>query len=292
MEKTQLDALKALEVIKNNKENKYGESNFKNYTPCYEFSNENLNEYYNESIGQNILTVCGSGDQVLCSILYGAKQIDCFDSNPLTYYTMMLKLYLIKNTDYETFLEFYNLKETKKEKIEIYKNIRQYIKENIRLFWDEIFKNEKNIDNIYKKNNEKKENLFIGIPYLKKENYIKLKNNIDNCNISFTTCDIFEIPNIFKNKYDFINFSNIFNYIDGIEETLKFCKLILSIKQNNTKENSLILINYSWNKMHSEESVEMASTIMEAYQIEPKQKNIKAPDDEGTNSILYYKTKN
>ena len=287
-EQALIDAKKALKVIENNKNNKYNESNFKNYTPCYEFSNENLNEYYNDSIGEKILTVCGSGDQVLSGILYGAKTIDCFDSNPLTYYTMMLKLYLIKLVDYETFLEFYNLTNTKKEKKDIYLSINNLIdKEDIKIFWDEIFKNTKDIDLIFKKTQEKKENLFNGIPFLNKEKYIKLKKNIDNCTINFINCDIFEITNKFKNKYDFINFSNIMNYIDGIQETLKFCKLILEIKQNYIKENGLIIINYSWNKMHYGEDIEMASSIMEAYQIEPRQKNIQAPTEYETNSILY-----
>ena len=200
----------------------------------------------------------------------------------------MIKLYLIKYLDYKTFLEFYNIIDTEKEKIDIYLSINKLIdREDVKTFWDEIFKNTKNIENIYKQSQEKKENLFIGIPYLDKKKYIKLKQNINNCTINFINCDIFEIPNKFTNKYDFINFSNIMNYIDGIEQTLKYCKLILTIKQNNIKKNGLIIINYSWNKMHYGEDIEMASSIMEAYEIEPQQKNIQAPKEDETNSILY-----
>lgn len=96
-----VDGLKTLEVISKNKNDSIKYADFSEFSPCYKFSNENLAAYYdkfNNSIDNGrILTVCGSGDQVLSSILYGAKSIDCFDSNYLTYYGMMLKIYILLN---------------------------------------------------------------------------------------------------------------------------------------------------------------------------------------------------
>ena len=293
MEKAIIDAQQALKVIENNKNKQYTESDFQNYTPCYIFSNENINEYCNENIGKTILTVCASGDQALSAILFGAKHIDNFDSNPLTYYTMMLKLYLIKNVDYETFLEFYELKETKKEKQQIYDTIKEKIdKKEIRIFWDIIFQNPKNIKYIYKIDKTEKyivENPLLGIPYLKKENYEKLQKNLENYEINFITCDILEIFEHYKNKYDFINYSNILQYIDDRETLLKFIKLIIKSKEH-LNENGTIIINYSWNKTHTSESLEHAFDMMEIYNINPKQKNINAPIENEINSIIYTRT--
>lgn len=57
----------------------------------------------------NVLTVCGSGDQVLSSILYGAKKVDTFDSNKLAYYNLKLKLAVLKTLEYEEFINFYSI---------------------------------------------------------------------------------------------------------------------------------------------------------------------------------------
>ena len=52
----------------------------------YLFSNEELNKYFPKIIRKNasVLTVGSSGDQILYSLLYGAKDVTCFDVNPFT----------------------------------------------------------------------------------------------------------------------------------------------------------------------------------------------------------------
>lgn len=277
------DAQEAIKIIQNNTQNTYGHKDFKGYNPCYKFSNENISEYYPEKI-KNALTVCGSGDQVLCAILNGAQKIDCFDSNPLTYYTMMLKIYLIKNLDYETFLDFYSLSNNTSSQKNIY-NIIHIDNEVVRIFWDEVFKNTPDIENIFNKNDDKSESLFKGIPYLNKENFYKLKSIIDNCEINFITCDIFEIFKHFTQEYDFINFSNIFDYLSDISSTLKYAKLIIDAKTNHLTNNGTIIVNYSWNKMHTTETVELISGLLP----NPQQKNIQSTIENDTNSILYHK---
>ena len=278
-----VDAQEALKIIKNNTQTIYCNKDFKGYYPCYKFTNENINEYYPQKI-HHALTVCGSGDQVLCAILNGAQKVDCFDSNPLTYYTMMIKIYLIKNLNYETFLSFYDLSNIQSDKKKIYNAITIDC-EDVKKFWDEIFKNTSNIENIFNKDQEKKELLFNGIPYLNKENFLKLKNNIDKCTINFISCDIFDIFKYFTQEYDFINFSNILDYINDTTNILKYYKLIVEALTHHLSDNGVIIVNYSWNKIHTSENTELISSLLpNAYE-----KNINSISENNINSILYHK---
>ena len=54
--------------------------NFINTSSIYKFTNEDITSYFHHLENkENILSVIGSGNQILNSILAGAKNIDCFD---------------------------------------------------------------------------------------------------------------------------------------------------------------------------------------------------------------------
>ena len=83
---------------------------FKEISPLFRFSNENISEYYKlyNFNNKDVLTVIGSGDQALSAIYRGAKKVDVFDINKLSYYLLMLKKYAIKSLTYNEFITFFN----------------------------------------------------------------------------------------------------------------------------------------------------------------------------------------
>lgn len=57
--------------------------------------------------GDTVLAVGASGDYMLDSILYGAKEVVNFDINSIQYYVCCLKLWAIQVLDYKEFIEFF-----------------------------------------------------------------------------------------------------------------------------------------------------------------------------------------
>ena len=249
------DIKMALKVIKSNKnenvffklkEELIGEcnNNFSKYSQVYLFSNENLRDYYKlfDFKGKNVLTVAGSGDQVFSSILYGSKFVDCFDINKLTYYNIGLKMACIKSLEYNEFLAFYSFRQDFSYLEQLYSQVSlNFCSKKMKCFWDNIIDIFfENLKYFYLDNNLDLDLVKRRIPYLDKENYYKLKNLINNI-IKFKNTDVFGLNNINK-KYDFINFSNIFYYVDE-KNYIEFLK---NIYRNNLNEDGFLVFNYFW----------------------------------------------
>lgn len=284
--KEYIDALKAMKVMETNKRSKFPYVDFSMYSPCYKFSNENLSGYYPmfNIMGGDVLTVCGSGDQVLSAFLYGASRVDCFDSNMLTYYNLMLKAYCVKNLDYEDFLAFFGLAYYNWNMKNFYDGFKENIdNNNIRVFFDLLFDNYISINNIYN-NNETcyPENLVSSIPYLNEEKYYKLKESIDISRINFVLCDLFDIYKHYNNKYDFINFSNICDYVDNL---ISFYGFIDDTRSNHLNDNGGIIVNYAWSRPYYDK---INTTI--AKRVSGYQKGIKTSGyNDDCDSIIYIK---
>lgn len=187
---------------------------FSKFSQCYLFSNENLSAYYDKMNidSNNVLTVTGSGDQILSAVLLNAKVIDTFDSNMLSYYNLMLKKYSILSFDYKDFKKFYFL-DSCSNRLDMYKNISCNIKEApIRIFWDEFFANDANLFKYcFLSTNDLLSLVEKRIPYMNSSDYVALKSKLLNCNINFKNVDILDISKTFFNDYSFINLSNFYN---------------------------------------------------------------------------------
>lgn len=220
---------------------------FSKISPCYLFSNENLREYYPhfQLKNSNVLTVCGSGDQVMSSILYDAKNIDTFDSNKLAYYNLMLKIAAVKTLTYENFLSFYSINDLNVDRLKFYEKISSNItNREIKLFWDTIFEDcFVNFSWLFLGVAGCNELVSKRIPYMDKQNFNILKDKIDESNINFKNIDIFQIFDEFKKEYSFINLSNIYGYI---KDKNKFIELSNKLKNYRLSNNGAILLNYNW----------------------------------------------
>lgn len=262
----------------------YQDKAFSNFKPGYSFSNENLSYYYPmfNLKNKDVLTVCGSGDQVLSAC--DANSIDSFDSNTLAYYNMMLKIYASKSLTFDEFCCLYSLKNKLPDRKKYYEKIKKYIKkEDIMIFWNEIFNCDNDLftdcfldKNIDFKNTKKR------IPYLNKIKYEYLKNIIDENKITFKNIDILKLTEIIK-KYDFINLSNIMDYIPDKDLFIDF---ILKLN-NNLNENGKILVNYSWSEIGTCKCHNYVADKLNAKQIEIK--NTCLNDSVSKGSIIVYK---
>lgn len=263
-----VDGLKTLEVISKNKNDSIKYADFSEFSPCYKFSNENLAAYYdkfNNSIDNGrILTVCGSGDQVLSSILYGAKSIDCFDSNYLTYYGMMLKIYIIKYLEHRDFCSFYDIDKKKSDKLYIYNSLKMFIDDkNVRAFFDVLFESGLDFSYFFRNEDFSINDVFMCIPYLIRDNFYLLKEKIDDCKINFKCSNLLDIYDNFNGYYDFINFSNIFFYI---KNEISFYNLINESYNNHLNDNGVIIANYSWQKPFESSDVIKCSEMIDGHQ--------------------------
>lgn len=220
---------------------------FTEMTQLFRFTNENISEYYElfNFENKNVLTVIGAGDQALSAIYKGAKKIDVFDVNKLSYYFLLLKKYAIKSLSYEEFLNLFNPL-TKQKDIEIiYKKVSQNIDdENIKEFWDRVFRSNYVFYYLFLDTNVSINRVKRNVPYLEnKQAYNKLKEKIKDCKIKYVGGDLTELVNTLNEKYDYINLSNIIDYIEDKDSAKK---LYTNIFNNLLNQNGMCMLEYEW----------------------------------------------
>ena len=86
---------------------------FRNYSRLYSSTTENISGFLRryDLKDKKVLTVAGSGDQRLNALLFGAKQVTCFDINPLSELQLKLKDAVIKKVELDDYLHFFGVQE-------------------------------------------------------------------------------------------------------------------------------------------------------------------------------------
>lgn len=106
MKQIQVDIKNALDLIHGKVLEPY---EFKKYSSPFLFANENQ-EGINEIVDykdKDVCTIAASGDQYLGASYYGAKRVDIFDINRLTYFITCLKIAAVRILDYKEFIDFF-----------------------------------------------------------------------------------------------------------------------------------------------------------------------------------------
>lgn len=206
------------------KEIKREEQNFLK-APIYLYGTEAIGTYYSalDIKGKSVLTINGSGDQVLNAYFFGAKRVVGFDILKNTHYMLKLKISAIKKLNYKEFLSFFGSKDDlgnldyfvyvllkenlDKETIKFFGELyAQFNNDGKKLIGSENFRKRKEF---YAKLNEIN-------PFLSsEENYQKMQKIIVNVNPIFIESDIHEIFLKTSEKFDIINLSNVLNYISN-----------------------------------------------------------------------------
>ncbi len=194
---------------------------------------------------QFILMVTASGDQILEAVLYGAKNITCFDVNRLSKYGSKLKVAVIQALEYDEFISFYKGHFS----FSLFQKIVPFLEEDSLYFWRQLF-NSINCFEIYTSLFDSRFHLSSELTitkcsiYSEKEYYV-IKENLKNVTISYIDSNILNIiknEKIQNQKYNLIYLSNIFYYLRKSE---RFYSNF--VKENIVpllKENGEVFIHY------------------------------------------------
>ena len=161
---------------------------------------------------KKVLTVAGSGDQLLTCALNGAKSVDAFDINPLQIYFTKLKVSALKALSVGEFNDYFYKKLMFSRSL--YNKVRDYLDNSTRTFFDSLYKNDLESKFYRLMANENMDDSFSIIPsYTKEENYYITRNNLEKMDIRYITSDLLKIHKKTKKEYDVIMLSNIYKWL-------------------------------------------------------------------------------
>lgn len=216
-------------------------NDFGRFSKVYLMTTENIKGFLEQYdlTNKDILTVAGSGDQMLNAYLMGARNVTCFDINPLAFYQVKLKKAAVCTLSYEEFVAFFFQEYGKFLDINLFDKISKELDsetthffENLYYKYDpkEIFKK------IYYHFTPKFEKMVRLNTYLEKENYQKLASILKEKEITFIESDVTKLREHLKNEFFYmILLSNINDSIEDIwsSDSLKnYKRLIHSFSKN------------------------------------------------------------
>ena len=230
---------------------KTSEISMANKGPMYIYATEMINEYYSffNLKNKNVLTICGSGDQVLNALYLGAKKVTGFDLNVYSGYLLDLKISSIIGLEFKEFLNFFgNEKINKGFDYKYYDKVRNDLDNTTRSFFDNLYKkfdfDGKKVassDYFRKRERVQERSAKMFNLYLKNEkSYLNLRKILKKTKPEFLIGGVLDISFLIKNeKYDIINLSNVQNYVClnlGEDNTIKcFYKKVLEPLSNLLK---------------------------------------------------------
>ena len=235
--------------------NKNIPNHFVDYGPVYLFTTENIGGYMDllpSLRGQNVLSVCASGDHAFECLLHGANKVDLFDINGLQQYVLELKIKMIQNLPYPDFNKFFFDKRKffdKKIITPIFDDFSPGLQSFLRTYY---------LYDVYNV-------MFRSLQYecIKQEplrpsyvanadKYEQLKELLPT-KFNFTKCEVSKLHKKNTGRYDLILLSNIFGfkYSDAytLEEQIdKYYRDVLTpLGRNRLTENGNICWHYTWN---------------------------------------------
>lgn len=230
-------------------------SDFGKFNKMYSMTTENIYGFlknYNLK-DKKILSVAGSGDQRLNAYLMGAKDVTCFDVNPLTSLQLKLKDEAIKKINFEKFIKFFGIYshrysgyyETLDKRIfdefkhlldeNTYNLFKFLIEENQNISSRDIyFRFENNLEVLQKMNN-----------YLNPDDYFALGEILKHKSIDFLNCNLSNLSkSLAGEKYDMILLSNISDYMFDLKSFRKIIDMLI----DNLNMYGIIQFGYIYSK--------------------------------------------
>lgn len=213
------DIVKAQRIVSGAEYN-FGNTNmFHNSSAVYKISNERIQDYEKYLRKRNkVLSVIGSGDQILNCILNGTKEIDAFDISVFPKYFLELKMAAIKALTVDEYIDFFYEVTNRDEVYEdMYYRIAVYLENDICEFWDSLF-------NFFEWKEIYNSTMFSSEPNIasnainqnkflqSEEEYNRLREELDNVKITYYEGDILELSSYLRDSYDLVYLSNIVYY--------------------------------------------------------------------------------
>ena len=215
------DVVIAQQVVSGVKYNFGSEEMFHNTSAIYKISNERIQDYHRFLTNKKrMLSVIASGDQILCGILEGTKEIDAFDISRFPKYFLFLKIAAIQALSREEYIDFfYGVCNRDEIYEEMYDSIRIYLEDDPLEFWDGLL-------NFFEWKEVYNSTLFSSEPYIERtainqnkylqndDEYNKLRQVISSVTIRTYEGDILDLASSFNVPYDIVYLSNIVYYVN------------------------------------------------------------------------------
>lgn len=215
------DIVKAQRIVSGADYNFGNKDMFHDTSAVYKVSNEKVQNYVEYlSNRDRVLSVIGSGDQILNCIFNGTKEIDAFDISVFPKYFLELKMAAIKALTIDEYIDFFyevtNLDEIYED---MYAKITVFFNPIVLEFWECLF-------NFFEWKDIYNSTMFSSEPYMARtainqnkflqseEEYNELKTLLNDVKINYYEGDILELASNLNNSYDLVYLSNIIYYVD------------------------------------------------------------------------------
>lgn len=216
--------------------------------PLYIYATEKVSNYYNllHLKNKRILSVVGSGDQIINAYFYGAKEVVGFDINKYSYFILEIKFVAIVSLKRVEFLKYFGTNMSNGDfNYNLYSKLKNKLSVKTRNFFDSIYKEfNYNGKKIIKSQYFRQRSMFKYLAqdinfYLKNDKeYLKCRNIIKNKDIKFYHLDINNISSDkeLKGNFDIINLSNVLNYLTGNTKEEELLTELLKVTNNVRKK--------------------------------------------------------
>ncbi len=210
----------AQSIVRGNYSNLNGKNTFHSESFIYKKTNEKLNEFIDLLLNKDkVLSVIGSGDQILNTLLTKPSKIDAFDISVFPKFFLKLKIASIKSLSRDEYIKFF-FSTTETFLDEYYDDlyfdkIRKELDIDAEDFWTYLFQYNDWYD-IYNSTLFSSESVFeeqaiIQNKYLDNDEYYKLRDILQSVQINYIESNLLDLK--INDTYDLIYLSNILEYV-------------------------------------------------------------------------------
>lgn len=210
----------AQSIVRGNYSNLNGKNTFHSESFIYKKTNEKLNEFIDLLLNKDkVLSVIGSGDQILNTLLTKPSKIDAFDISVFPKFFLKLKIASIKSLSRDEYIKFF-FSTTETFLDEYYDDlyfdkIRKELEIEAEDFWTYLFQYNDWYD-IYNSTLFSSESVFeeqaiIQNKYLDNDEYYKLRDILQSVQINYIESNLLDLK--INDTYDLIYLSNILEYV-------------------------------------------------------------------------------
>ena len=210
----------AQSIVRGNYSNLNGKNTFHSESFIYKKTNEKLNEFIDLLLNKDkVLSVIGSGDQILNTLLTKPSKIDAFDISVFPKFFLKLKIASIKSLSRDEYIKFF-FSTTETFLDEYYDDlyfdkIRKELDIDAEDFWTYLFQYNDWYD-IYNSTLFSSESVFeeqaiIQNKYLDNDEYYHLRDILQNVQINYIESNLLDLK--INDTYDLIYLSNILEYV-------------------------------------------------------------------------------
>jgi SAM-dependent methyltransferase len=213
----------------------------------YIYATEMVSAYYNclNLRRKRVLSITGSGDQIINAYLRGAKEVIGFDINQYASSILELKISALINLNYFEFLNFFgNSMDNGTLDFKLYSKVKKDLSNKTHKFFLALYKEfDYNGKRLIKSDYFRERSSIKVAPikintYLKdEESYLYCRDIIKGKKFQSLTLDINDIAvsNSLRGKFDIINLSNVLNYLTGNTKSEDIIKTLTSVMRNVSK---------------------------------------------------------